>query len=344
MKQSLSDSIEDYIGHIESKGRSKAYVKATRICLRRLLTIVGNILVENIHEGHVDQYFTEASRTRSAKSLGLDTAVLKGFFKWAVRTRRAGKNGDPMADRRAPKAAPREWRGFPVSKVPALLDSATHPRDRMLLALACFLLGRSIEFTALQVGHIDLDSGYISYRITKTKKADMLPICEELEEELRRWLKWYTEQCGPLDPNWFLVPAKTPPRMNGNREMDDSTVRLMPHKKMVEPYKVAHKALSAIGYPLRGADGQRLNEGMHTIRRSMARGLYEQLRDEGDVNPVETVRSMLNHATEKQTRDYIGLQSERLHRDARLRGRVMFPGLRGENVRRLEPVRQVQGQ
>jgi integrase len=334
----LSEAIDDYIEHLESKGRSKAYLKATRICLRRLLTLVGNILVENIHEGHVDQYFREASKSRSAKSLGLDTAVLRGFFKWAIRTRRAGRNGDPMADRKAPKAIPREWRGFPVSKVPALLDSATHPRDRMLLALACFLLGRSIEFTSLTVGHVDLDSGYITYKIQKTMQRDLLPICEELDEELRGWLKVYTEECGPLDPNWYLVPAKTPPKMNGDRQMDESTVRLVPTRKMSEPYKVAHKALATIGFPLKDVDGRRLNEGMHTIRRSMARGLYEQLRNEGDVNPVETVRSMLNHATEKQTRDYIGLQSERIHRDARLRGQVMFPGLRGENVRRLEPV------
>jgi integrase len=197
----------------------------------------------------------------------------------------------------------------------------------------------------LKIGDVQLEMQGISYRIPKTQKADFLPICEELDEELRRWLKVYTEECGPLDPNWYLVPAKTPPRMNGDREMDESTVRLVPTKRMLEPYKVAHKALAAIGVPLKDADGQRLNEGMHTIRRSMARGLYEQLRDEGDVNPVETVRSMLNHSTEKQTRDYIGLQSERIHRDARLRGQVMFPGLRGENVRHLhlEAERQVRG-
>jgi integrase len=343
VKQPLNDAIEDYIGHLESKGRSKAYLKASRICLRRLLTLTGNILTENIHEAHVDLYFREASKTRSARSLGLDTSILKGFFKWAVRTRRAGRSGDPMADRTRPRAVPREWRGFPVSKVPALLDSAQHPRDRMLLALGCFLLGRSIEFTILTVGHVDLDSGYINYKITKTGKRDMLPICEELDEELRRWLKVYTEECGPLDPNWYLVPAKTPPKMNGDRQMDQSTVRLAPTRKLLEPYVVAHSALSAIGFPLRDADGRRLNEGMHTIRRSMARGLYEQLRDEGDVNPVETVRSMLNHATEKQTRDYIGLQSERIHRDSRLRGKAMFPGLRGENVRVLGPVRMAEG-
>jgi len=341
VKQVLNEAIEDYIGHLGSKGRSAAYVKANRICLRRLLTLTGNILVENIHEGHADTYFREASRTRSARSLGLDTAILKGFSKWAVRTRRAGRSGDWMADRTAPKAAPREWRGFPVSKVPALLDSATHPRDRILLALACFLLGRSAEFTLLKIRDVQLEMNGISYQIPKTHKSDFLPICEELDEELRRWLTAYAEECGTLDPNWFLIPAKTPPKMNGDRQMDESTVRLVPTKRMQEPYKVAHKALEAIGYPLKGADGQRLNEGMHTIRRSMARGLYEQLRDEGDVNPVETVRSMLNHATEKQTRDYIGLQSERVHRDARLRGRVMFPGLRGENVRHLGPVRQV---
>lgn len=336
MKAVLSDAIDDYIEHLKSKGLSAAHVKASRICLRRLLTLVGNILTENVHEAHVDMYFREASRTRAARSLGVDTAILKGFFKWAIRTRRAGRSGNPMADRTAPKVTPRPWRGFPVSKVPALLDSASHPRDRMLLALACFLLGRSAEFTLLKIGDVQLEMEGISYRIPKTLKTDFLPICEELDDELRRWLKVYAEECGTLDPNWYLVPAKTAPQVTGNRGMNDRVVRLVPAKRMQEPFKVAQRALEAIGYPLKDTDGSPLNEGMHTIRRSMARGLYEQLRDEGDVNPVETVRSMLNHATEKQTRDYIGLQSERIHRDARLRGKAMFPGLRGENVRQLK--------
>jgi len=340
VKQSLSDSIDDYIAHGESRGLSKETIKGQRVTLRKFLTIAGNILTENVHEGHVDAYFRKAAETRSKRSLGLDTSILRGFFKWAVRTRRAGRSGNPMGDRRAPKVAPREWRGFSVSKVPALLDAATHPRDRMLLALAIYLIGRSNEFEILRIGDLRLDAGEITYKIPKTFKADILPITEELDEELRRWLTAYTRECGPLDPNWYLVPAKTPPSMKGTFGPVKGAGSLVPTKRMREMHEVAQKALTAIGFAIRDENGKSLGEGMHTIRRSIARGLHDQLRDEGDPSPVETVRAMLNHSTEKQTRDYIGLQSHREHRDARLKGRPMFPGLRPGNVHRLDEVRR----
>jgi integrase len=328
MKQLLAESIEDYKDHLRSKDRAKETVRANEVTLRRFLTITGNILTENLHEGHVDAFFVEISKTRSATSRGIDTTVLRGFFRWAIRTRRAGKNGNPMADRDTPKVTPRPWRGFPVSKLPALLDATKHPRDRALLAMAAFLMGRSIEYRLLRIRDVDLDSGYIAYQIPKTRKVDRMPISEELDEELRVWLTRYAQEAGPLDPNWYLLPAKTSAPFRGNLPYDREAARLVPGRQMRDAHKIAKAALSAIGMPLVDSNGQSLREGMHTIRRSMARALYEQLREEGDPNPIETVRSMLNHSTEAQTRRYIGLESDRITRDARVRGRAMFPGLR----------------
>lgn len=340
MKQTLSDSIDDYLTHSESKGLSKSTMHGKRVTLRRFLTVTGNILTENVHEGHVDQFFNEITKTRSARSRQLDTSILRGFFNWAARTRRTGRHQNPMADRQAPKAAPRAWRGFDVSKVPALLDSASHPRDRILLALGCYLLGRSVEFQLLTVGDVRLDAGYVSYRIPKTFKTDELPITQELDEELRRWLTYYSQECGSLDPNWYLVPAKTPPRMEAVGGPVKGAGELRPTRKAIEMHKIAQGALVSIGFPIRDPDGKPLNEGMHTIRRSIARALHDQLRDEGDPSPVETVRSVLNHATERETRRYIGLETSRVHRDARLKGRLMFPGLRAENVSDLDSARR----
>lgn len=342
MKQKLSDSIDDYLAHRRArpKGNSEARLKSISITLRRLLTVTGNILTENLHEGHVDAYFKEASKTRGKRSLGLDTADLKGFFKWAIRTKRAGRNGDPMADYEAPTAPPRPWRGFHISKLPALLDATKHPRDRILLALAAYLLGRSIEFALLRIEDVDLDAGFIRYQIPKTDKVDLLPICTELDQELRSWLEWYSRHTGTLQALWYLVPAKTPAPLNGNRPSDPDAVKLRPGVQVRGTHSIAQKALVEIGFTVRDSEGKSLGEGMHTIRRSMARALHDQLRDEGDPNPVETVRAMLNHATEKQTRDYIGLQTSRIHRDQRFRGKAMFPGLQSGTVSELEAYRR----
>lgn len=342
MKQALSESIEDYMAHraARRKGNSPARLKSIRITLRRFLTVTGNIITENIHEGHVDTYFRVAAKTRP-RSLTLDASDLRGFFAWAIRTRRAGRNGNPMADHDVPAAPPRPWRGFHISKLPALLDSATHPRDRILLALACYVLGRSIEFTTLQVADVDVDAGYIAYTITKTGKADLVPISQELDGELRQWLTWYGEHMHQKpDPGWFLVPAKTPPAPNGYKSVDPLTAKLRPTRQMQEPHDVAQRALIAIGYPIRDSLGKSAGEGMHTLRRSIARALHDQLREEGDPNPVETVRAVLNHSTERETRRYIGLETSREHRDARIKGQLMFPGLRAGNVSDLGVARQ----
>lgn len=334
MKQKLADSIEDYKAHRRNrpKGNSEARLKSIDITLRRFLTVTGNILTENIREEHVDAYFAEASKKRGKNSLRIDITDLKQFTAWAIRTRRMGRHSDPMAGWEPPKVSKRPWRGFHVSKVPALLDACTHPRDRILLALGCYLIGRSIEFRILRIGDVDLDAGFINFYIPKPDKHDLMPISQELDEELRRWLTFYAETAGPLDPNWFLVPAKTAARPGGSRRMDTSTIKLLPTRRMGPPHEHAKRALEQIGYSTTGPDGRGSGEGMHTVRRSIARALAEQLRDEGDPNPIETVRAMLNHSTEKQTRDYIGWESGRLHRDNRIKGQLMFPGLRAGTV------------
>lgn len=339
MKQLLSPALDDYLFHRKSKKKARATLRGDEVVLRRLLRVVGNLYVENITEEHIDRYFQAAGEKRNARSLGVDTAVLRGFFAWAIRTRRAGRGDNPMADREKPSFAPREWRGISVGQIPALLDSAKSPRDRILLALAAYTLGRGVELTTLKRRDVHLDDGWISYKIPKTFKVDQIPITEELDEELRRWLTYYSQQCGSLDMNWFLVPTMTRPRLGGDRKIIPNSQRLNPIRSITDAHRIAQAALAAVGLPLRDEDGKSFGEGMHTLRRSVARGLYEQLREEGDPNPVETVRAVLNHATEKQTRDYIGLQSDREHRDLRLKGKPMFPGLRAGNVRKLSVAR-----
>ena len=43
--------------------------------------------------------------------------------------------------------------------------------------------------------------------IFKSYKSDVMPLSSELDMEMRRWLRAYQDECGPLDKNWFLVPA-----------------------------------------------------------------------------------------------------------------------------------------
>lgn len=352
MQQKLSPAIEDYLLHRKSLGLASETIRSNTSILNRFLTITGNIYVDNIHEEHIDTYFRTISDpdgsgrygTRSPSSQAIDVACLKGFFKWALRTRRCRSN--QMADRKAPAAAKRPWRGIPISKIPALLDSATHPRDRLLLALGCYLIGRSIEFSLLRIEDVDLDSGTLAFTIPKTHKTDSMPISTELDIELRRWLTWYTEQNGPLDPHWYLVPAKNSPRLGEGRKFLPGTGRLRPtvpistSTRKGTQQRVAQSALTAVGFPIRDENGKSLREGMHTLRRSIARGLYFQLLEEGQSNAIQIVQALGNWSTEKQAREYIGLAPDREMRDARIRGKRMFPGLVSSNVASLGEARE----
>lgn len=331
VKQNLSESIEAYIAHRNSRGLSAHTIKNDKRVLRHFLTATGNIWVHNIHEGHVDAHFVKASEVRKPESLKVDHNVLSGFFQWAVRTRRTGRFDDPMAHRPRPKFTKREWRGIPLAKFPALLDSADDPRDRILLAKGIYLLGRAAELTGIRLEQVDLDGGWVHYRRPKVHKTDNLPISLELDRELRQWLTYYSEQCGSLQSHWFLIPARKPHLLSNGRVVPGSS-RLNPERELGTPHRIVKRALKAIDFPITNPDGSPRNEGVHTLRRSGARAFYEELSNEGHPHPVGVVQSLLGHASEKQTREYIGAEADREKRDDRIRGKLMYPSLAGGNV------------
>lgn len=308
-----------------------------RSTLTKFLTVNGNIWCHAISESHVTRFFEEASRTKQPQSLRNDHTVLSSFFEWLRRTRRMGTETDPLYGRRKPKRLQKERRRLHFSKFPALLDAAEarSPRDRAALALLLYTLGRDGEITSLRIRDLDLDSGYITYAVHKSRKEDRMPICTELDAELRQWLTFYTKEVGYLEPGYYLVPSRDTRGVRGEDGLIERNehVALVPDRKIPALGKLVTPALNDIGFDTRDEQGRGMGEGAHTVRRSGARAMFDSLSSSGYDHSLRVVQSMLHHSSVQTTELYLGLDVDRRTRDDLFRGKPMYSF--GENVSQL---------
>lgn len=341
MRQLLSDAIEDYMALRGSQDFSKRTLANENGILRRFLSITGNIWCHNIGEQHVTRYFEDASKTRAARSLQLDHTTLGQVFDWMRGTKRIPAASDPMRGRRRPVARQRERNRLHVSQFPQLLDAAEaqDPRDRMIVAVLLYTLVRDQEAADLRKGDVDLEGGWLRVRITKSHTEDRMPICAELDSELRRWLSIYSaETQHPLESSSYLIPRKQSVGLvrSGERgRIEGHSMVYVPGKPVARPGRVVRGILEGMGFPIEDdLTGKSSMEGSHTIRRSGARALFDRLVNDGHDYALRVVQSMLHHKSVTQTEQYIGITADRRSRDEVLRGAVMFP-VSDENVSRL---------
>jgi integrase len=331
----LSDSIDAYMLHRSSQNYSKATLKADTQVLKKFLAITGNVYCHSITHRHVERHFEEVSKTRKPASLRNDHGVLVRFFKWARHTGRMPIDSDPMFGRRQPRPVKRERNRLHVTRFGELLEAAEErdPRDRALCALLLYTLGRDSEVTDLRIRDLDLQAGWLKVRIHKTGQEDTLPVSTELDSEMRRWLTHYTAVAAPLQPWFHLVPAR------GVFPIKDDRGRILKHESIYRPERkiggagrIVNPILEKIGFPVLDESGKPCGEGSHTIRRSGARALFDQLVEGGYDHALRLVQSMLHHASVTMTERYIGITADRRTRDDVIRGKMMYQQSSSENV------------
>lgn len=338
-KALLSDAVSDYLVLRGSQDFSRNTLANERGVLKRFLAVNGNIWVHHITTNHATRYFEEAGKTRAPRSLQLDHTVLCQFFDWARKTKRLPLDMDPMIGRRRPKTRHKERDRIHVSKFSHLLDvaEAQDPRNRAVIAVLLYTLIRDQEAADLRIGDVDLDAGYIHVRITKSHTEDLMPICSEFDTELRRWLTTYAaESRRSLQPNDYLLPR----RQSAGLVKDDGGL-IVGHEMFYDPSRpiarvgrVARDVLHDFGWDMKDHRGKSKMEGAHTIRRSGARALFDQLVKDSYDHSLRIVQSLLHHSSVSVTEHYIGVTADRRSRDEILRGKQMFPAI-GENVIRL---------
>lgn len=340
----LNDLIEAFLAHRRVNVAANTHRSDIRVS-RLFLAHVGNIQVRNVTYHHVDTYFTARSMTGVENgSLNVELGVLRALFKFAHDIGKLpGRN--PMALRKTFEVRGGGHRRIPPERFRDLLDSAEHPRDRIIVALGMYLLIRQSEIKIMVVGDVDLDYGTIRVFQPKTGKFDTMPLSNELDRELRRWLTWYTTAMRqPLRAEWFLAPRKARPRFSGKRDesgkslMDLDGAPIDPTGPMGRPHEVIQRSLVKCGYAVRDASGKSTRDGVHTLRRSGATAIYRRLADEGFDGAIAFVQEILHHAHAKQTEDYIGVKLNTEQRDRMIRGQDLYP-VRDADVIRIDKVR-----
>lgn len=329
----LSDLVDEYEASMRSNAYSPQTVRNYSGVCRKLLTHVGNIYVHNITPQHMDGYFAARQGAGVAPgTLNFERNGLQSLFAYATHRRYLKSGMNPLAHRRPFREIKRNRVRIPAHEFGRLLDMATHPRDRIVVAMGLYLFLRKSEIKLIQMTDLDLDRGEVYVRIPKSSKSDPMPICAELDAELRRWLTWYANQIDRnLRPDDYLVPAKSQPLFlpgvspSENYRVSRNNVRLDPSRPVRRPELAVQRALERFGVPLRDESGKSNREGVHTLRRSGARALFDVKVSEGYDGAIRLVQAMLHHSSVTTTERYLGIELDRRRRDTEIRGMTMFP-------------------
>lgn len=317
-----------------------------RAQIMRFVRALGHLQVGSLTAAHLEDFLMgpDAPRwTMAPSSYNKLRSRLSGFLKFCQRN--GWLSVDPMAHLKARKVPARERFRLSPSELLALPDFADHPRDRALLILAMNTALRASEIRRIRLRDVDLSEGSLHVVITKSALEDSMPITTELDEALRPWLRWYAQHAGALRPDAYLFPAKAP----GCWRHDPDLIRpgavwtmgagrvyehgpLKPQVALSKPAVIVQRALRAAGHEISAG------EGLHTIRRSLARAYFERESANGNDVALRATAALLHHKSTVMTEHYLGLDFEKVRRDRSLRGQPFLSAMvTNDNVIALRP-------
>lgn len=259
------------------------------------------------------------STGRAVKTVNLQRAAIKSFLEYGCS---AGWRRDMIAVPKAPVRSNKEPAAglrtrLTSDQLLTLLHGAAHPILRGMLAVAMNTALRVSDVQKILIGDVDLATGDLNVVTLKTGVADMIPLTLDLDDELRRYLKWLTGATGltVLDVDAHMFPGFA----YGFNERGYEPTRPV-------SYNWANRGLGA----LYAACGVRVEprERWHTIRRSVARIYFDSLRDQiSHDHAIRQTMTLLGHRAQSTTETYLGLDAEKSARDESLRGkRLIVPG------------------
>ena len=304
--------------------------------LNRHFSPTGDMQVRSVKPVHVEKFFYDPTVGQvglcAASTFNIRRSRTQGFVTFLERRGYTSTN-QLMENIKNRKVVKRERERLSVDVLTQILDAAKKPRDRIFLATLMNTALRQSEARGLRVGSVDLDRGLMFCILSKNKKEDFFPINSDYDQELRRWLTFYTEEVGPLAPDMYLIPSMTKPTMNGlTNDVED--MKLKPYTEFKYVRRLMQDALRPHISDMTG-------EGAHTFRRSVARIYYDMaLLDEGSRDDaLRITQTLLNHSSVTMTERYIGLERERDKRDESLKGKPFMSRLTTrDNVMQLRKV------
>lgn len=232
-------------------------------------------------------------------------AQLRSFLRFCVH--KGWLSADPTLLLRARPVVHDPRLRLTADELLTVIDCAGSQRDRIVLALAVNLALRGGEISRLRIADVNLAANEMTVRVDKTHEIDIMPINADLRIELEQWLDHYQDN-GTVLSNSFLVPSMyTGPTA---REVYRS------NRIYSEPYRAVQQALRRAGFVVpRG-------EGVHTVRRSMARVYFDYIEDETSFDSaLVATMSLLHHSRPETTLHYVGRNRASLARDRILKGK-----------------------
>ena len=318
-KLTLNEAGNEYLEHLEARAMDADTMRNRRITLTQVRDAIGDVYLENITPRMMDTW--RASHVWAPGTANRKLAEVRAFYAWCRARGYMRPEHDPLLGFRNERVPKQQRLRIPQEEWDRILDAAPHPLERALVACGLFLMARGSELATIKLKDLDLEDSEVTVYRHKVKRYDTLPICSELDAELRRWLTWYSERCNPT-PDAYLLPN----RVRGHTLRDPRTGRLVrvsadapinPYEPIKRPHRHVQMVLKPLGYDLAG-------EGGHTLRRSAARALFEELAEDGYDGALRRVQSMLDHNSSLTTEVYLGLDLDKQTRNKSLRGKPMF--------------------
>ena len=288
----MSDAITEFMAYRKTAGFRPNTLLINGRSLSFFLREVGNLQVRHLDARHGEMFQTYLmSKGYKPNTVNSHLTSLSAFAKWLRSRRYLAGGSDPTANIRAIKVMAEPRTRVEPKDFGPLLDACTTPLERIVVALGLYLFVRASEITAMRVKDVDLDGNEILVRVMKSQIVDPMPICQELDGELRRWLTWYGQDIRrPLEPEFFLVPQRRRRPLGndgsgtgGGFLVERAHDNLMPDRQLQRAHRYVQKPLHAFGVELRDGEGKSTMEGVHTLRRSGARALFDQMVDRGVV-------------------------------------------------------------
>jgi integrase len=315
----LSEGIALYCESRKGDGFAQNTIKNDYHVLTRICDIIGDVELTTITVHHLDTVLRiEGDRGLAAGSLNMYQSCLSAFSRWCRERGYMDLLQNPVGTRRYRKDPPKRKDYVPASQFGALLDAAerTHKRDRALVAAGLYLMIRQSELITIRIKDVNLVAREIDVFIRKTKDYDVMPISPEFHKELTAWFAAYEAEAGPLDPDWYAFPAIK------------STAF---HVWGVNPTAQIRKSEDIVRRALKGIGWKEGWVGVHVLRRSSARALFEENLLAGYDGAMREVQTWLHHASVTMTERYLGLELDREKRNKKAKDRLMFPSVAEQN-------------
>lgn len=326
----LSQAVDLYKADRIAKGFARGTVANEQSTLRNLLAVVGNVQVSSINSRMLDKFWFK-NQQWGPGTANKNRDYLASFFKWCQMRGHMPRTADPLEGLRRRRVPPRDRSIIPVSRFEELLDAAPSGRSRAIVAIGLYLFCRVSEISLLRWRDLDFDSKTVSVFREKTQTIDVLPMCEELELELRRWRLEYGRLTGEVPKSgWFVCPSFSIPKFAGRSKAQGKLFLRVP--STIQPLKRLGGTTDVIKTVLAELDYDGPGEGGHTLRRSGAVALYDELIERGHDGAIRLCQAMLGHSSVTTTEIYLRLDLARKTRNDLLAGKRMFSSSEGDVV------------